>query len=152
MTRCWLFAEQIDEGLVDQFLDSHLPCCDCHASALRTHGDLRASLGHLRALLREQHVIVELSGPSGPTAEELSRYNVHMRDARGRAIGTREGRLAIVSRLLSTLSSHWCMPSATARPRKKSAWMPRPATFWRTRLKGRILIDAMWADLGLWQG
>ena len=101
MTRCRLSAEQIDEGLVEQFLDSHLPRCDCHASALRTHGDLRASLGHLLALLREQHVIVELPGPSGPTAEELSRYNVHMRDARGLAIGTREDRLAIVSRLLS---------------------------------------------------
>ena len=101
MTRCRLCAEHIDEALVEQFLDSHLPRCDCHASALRTHDDLRAGLGHLLALLREQHVIVELPGPSGPTAQELSRYNVHMRDARGLAIGTREDRLAIVSRLLS---------------------------------------------------
>ena len=31
----------------------------------------------------------------------MSRYSVHMRDARGLAIGTREGRLAIVSRPLS---------------------------------------------------
>ena len=100
MTKCQLAAEQIDEALVEQFLGSHLPRCDCHASALRTHGDLRASLGHLLALLREQHVIVELPGPSGPVADELTRYDVHMRDARGLAIGTREDRLALVCRLL----------------------------------------------------
>ena len=100
MTRCRLSAEQIDEALVEQFLDFHLPRCDCHPTALRTHGDLRASLAHLLASLREQHVILELPGPSGPIAEELCRYNVHMRDARGLAIGTRELRLATVGRLL----------------------------------------------------
>lgn len=100
MTRCRLSADQIDESLVELFLDSHVPRCDCHATALRSHGDLRASLAHLLALLREQHVIVELPGPSGPIAEELHRYNVHMRDARGLGVGTRKGRLAIVGRLL----------------------------------------------------
>jgi integrase/recombinase XerC len=100
MTKCQLSAEQIDEALVEQFLDSHLPRCDCHPAALRTRGDVSASLGHLLALLREQHVIVELPGPSGPVAEELTRYNVHMRDARGLAIGTRGDRLACISLLL----------------------------------------------------
>jgi integrase/recombinase XerC len=100
MTRCRLAADQIDESLVEQFLDSHLPRCDCHASALRTHNDLRASLGHLLAVLREQRVIVELPGPSGPIAEELHRYNVHMRDARGLGADTRRNRLAIVAKLL----------------------------------------------------
>jgi len=100
MTRCRLSAEHIDEALVEQFLDSHLPRCDCHATALRTHADLRANLAHLVASLRAQHVIVELPGPSGPIAEELCRYNVHMRDARGLAIGTREHRLSMVGRLL----------------------------------------------------
>ena len=100
MTKCQLSAEQIDEALVDLFLDSHLPRCDCHPAALRTRSDLSAALGHLLALLREQHVIVELPGPSGPIADELHRYNIHMRDARGLAIGTREDRLARVSQLL----------------------------------------------------
>ena len=100
MAKCQLSAEQIDEALVEHFLDSHLPRCDCHPAALRTRSGLSASLGHLLALLREQHVIVELPGPSGPIAEELNRYNVHMRDARGLAIGTREDRLVLVGRLL----------------------------------------------------
>ena len=100
MTKCQLSAEQIDESIVEQFLDFHLPRCDCHQAALRTRNDLSASLGHLLALLREQHVIVEPPGPSGPVAEELARYNIHMRDARGLAIGTREDRLARISQLL----------------------------------------------------
>ena len=111
MTKCQLSAEQIDEAIVEQFLDFHLPRCDCHQAALRTRNDLSASLGHLLALLREQRVIVEPPGPSGPVAEELARYNIHMRDARGLAIGTREDRLARISlelhkRRLLHLSSH----------------------------------------------
>ena len=50
--------------------------------------------------LRQQHVIAERPSPTGPVAEELCRYDAHMRDARGLAIGTRERRLAIVGRLL----------------------------------------------------
>ena len=100
MTRCRLAADQIDEALVEQFLDSHLPRCDCHATALRSHNDLRASLAHLLAVLREQNVILELPEPSGPIAEELCRYNVHMRDVRGLGVNTRAGRLAIVGKLL----------------------------------------------------
>lgn len=100
MTKCQLSAEQIDEALVEQFLDSHLPRCDCHPAALRTRSDLSAALGHLLTLLREQHVVVELPGPSGPIADELHRYKIHMRDARGLTIGTREDRLARVSQLL----------------------------------------------------
>lgn len=100
MTHCRLSAEQIDEALVEQFLNRHLPRCDCHATALRTHGDLRAGLGHLLDLLREQGVIAELPMPTGPIADELCRYDAHMRDARGLAARTHEGRLSIVGRLL----------------------------------------------------
>lgn len=46
------------------------------------------------------HVIVERPGPSGPIADELGRYDVHTRDARGLARGTRKDRLVIVGRLL----------------------------------------------------
>ena len=100
MTRCRLSAAQLDEAFVEQFLNRHLPRCDCHATALRTHGDLRAGLGHLLDLLREQGVIAELPMPTGPIADELCRYDAHMRDARGLAARTREGRLSIVGRLL----------------------------------------------------
>jgi hypothetical protein len=47
MPRCRLSADQIDEALVELFLDSHLVRCDCHATAPRTHGDRRAGLVHV---------------------------------------------------------------------------------------------------------
>jgi len=100
MTRCRLAAGQLDEDFVGQFLNHHLPRCDCHATALRTRGDLSAAFGHLLAVLRQQRVIPEQPSPTGPVAEELCRYDAYMRNARGLAEGTREGRLSIVGRLL----------------------------------------------------
>ena len=100
MTRCGLAAEQLDEDFVEQFLDRHLPRCDCHPTALRTRGDLSAGLGHLLVVLRLQRVIAERPSPIGPVAEELCHYDAHMRNARGLAASTREGRLSIVGQLL----------------------------------------------------
>ena len=100
MSRCRVTAEQLDQDCVSQFLDFHLPNCDCHSIALRTHDDLRAALGHLLAVLRDQRVIAQLVLPTGPIADELSRYDKHMRDARGLAEGTRKGRLYMVGQFL----------------------------------------------------
>lgn len=68
--------------------------------ALRIHDQLRAGLGLLLEVLREQRVIAELLPPTGPIAEELNRYDVHMRDARGLAVGTRKDRLYRVGQFL----------------------------------------------------
>jgi integrase/recombinase XerC len=100
MTRCKLTAEQLDEDLVVQFLDHHVPRCDCPPMALRSRVYLSAGLGHLLTVLRLQHVISERPSPSGPIAEELARYDAHMRDARGLTAGTRAARLSIVARML----------------------------------------------------
>ena len=107
MSRCRVTAEQLDQDCVSQFLDFHLPNCDCHSIALRTHDDLRAALGHLLAVLRDQRVIAQLVLPTGPIADELSRYDKHMRDARGPAEGTRKGRLHMVGQFLRwTFADH----------------------------------------------
>lgn len=100
MTRCHVTADQLDEACIEQFLDFHLPSCDCPAAALKTRSDLSAGLGHLLAMLRDQRVIAELQPPTGPIADELSRYDAHMRDARGLAVGTREDRLYRVGQFL----------------------------------------------------
>lgn len=102
MARCALTASQLDEDCVSQFLNFHLPSCDCHSMALRNHDQLRAGLGLLLGVLREERVIAELLPPTGPIAEELNRYDAHMRDARGLAVGTRKDRLYRVGQFL-----HW---------------------------------------------
>lgn len=145
MTRCQLAADQIDESLVQQFLDSHLPRCDCHASALRTHNDLRASLGHLLAVLREQHVIAELPGPSGPIAEELHRYNVHMRDARGLSVGTRKARLAIVAKLLQCKFAGAAIAVGELRPEDVRGFIATELTRVNSVSHASALAATLWA-------
>lgn len=102
MSSCSLHANQLDEGCIDQFFRYHLPRCDCQNEAVRTPRDLRAALLALLAQLRQQHVIKQLASASGPIADELRRYDAHMRDAQGLASGTRQDRLSIVQRLLQS--------------------------------------------------
>ncbi len=90
----------LDDDCIDFFLRYHLACCDCPSPAMRTSRDVHAALVALLAILRERHVIAEPASPAGPIADELCRYDTHMRDARGLADGTRRGRLRIIERLL----------------------------------------------------
>lgn len=100
MALCRLPAARLDESRVDQFLRDHLPHCGCPAHAIRHPREAHAALMPLLAILRGQGVIAELPTPAGPIADELRRYDAHMRDARGLAGGTRRVRLRIIERLL----------------------------------------------------
>ena len=100
MSMCQLPARMLNEGCVDQFLRYHLPRCDCLGGALRTPNEVHAALVPMLEILRAESVIAGLPVPTGPIADELGRYDAHMRDARGLASGTRTGRLRIVERLL----------------------------------------------------
>lgn len=100
MTQCSVPVQLLNEQTVDQFLNSHLPCCDCPMPVQRVHGDLRAALGHLLVVLRVQDVIAEPPQPVGDIVDELRRYDEHMHKARGLSADTRRGRLRTVQRLL----------------------------------------------------
>jgi len=100
MTQRYLPVRLLDEHTVGQFLVNHLPRCDCPAPVMCVHDDLRAALGHLLDVLREQGAIAEPAPPAGHIAEELRRYDDHMRKARGLSAGTRRGRVRTVQRLL----------------------------------------------------
>jgi integrase/recombinase XerC len=100
MTQRRLPVQLLDEHAVKDFLGDHLPRCDCPAPVMRVHGDLRAALGHLLEVLREQGAITEPLPPTGDIADELRRYDEHMHNARGLSAGTRRGRLRTVQRLL----------------------------------------------------
>lgn len=100
MSTCSLPARMLDEGCVDQFLRLHLPRCDCPRCALRTPSDARSAMASMLEILRVDGVIARPPASSGSIADELRRYDAHMRDARGLAAGTRSDRLRIVERLL----------------------------------------------------
>jgi integrase len=100
MSMCHLPAHLLDDGCIDQFLRDHLPHCDCLGGALRTPRELHAALMPVLEILRAEGVIARAPAPTSPIADELSRYDTHMRNARGLAAGTRRGRLRILQRLL----------------------------------------------------
>lgn len=100
MSLCRLSVTRLDESRLDQFLNDHLPHCGCPARAGRDPREAHAALMPLLALLRREGVIADLPAPSGPIAEELRRYDAHMRNVRGLAGRTRASRLRIVERLL----------------------------------------------------
>lgn len=100
MSLCRLPVDRLDESRIDQFLQDHLPHCGCRGPVMRHPREAHAALMPLLAILRQRGVIADLPTPSGPIAEELSRYDAYMLDTRGLASGTRSVRLRIIERLL----------------------------------------------------
>ena len=90
----------LDESIVSQFLDGHLPFCDCPAPSSRSYHDLRAACGHLLSILRTSGVIARPVAPASPVGDELACFDGYMRDAQGLAAKTRSGRIGIVQRFL----------------------------------------------------
>ena len=97
-----LRLQSIDEGLVAQFLNKHLPRCHCSGPVQRDRRTLSAALGHLLAVLRARGAIAPAPLSSTPVDEELRRYDAYMDHVRGLAPKTREMALRIVGRLLTS--------------------------------------------------
>ncbi|MBT6011875.1 MAG: tyrosine-type recombinase/integrase [Candidatus Marinimicrobia bacterium] len=96
---------QVDESIVTEFLDRHLPHCCCVKPVCRTHNVLRAALGHLLVVLRAHSFIEPPIVSNQPVDIELCHYDQYMREVQGLATNTRSIILRIVGRLLH---SHFC--------------------------------------------
>ena len=91
---------RIDESVVAEFLNRHLPECRCAGPICRDRRSLSAALGHLLVVLRARGIVVPPAVRSTPVDEELVRYDTYMDHVRGLAPKTRSIALRIVSRLL----------------------------------------------------
>ena len=100
LTDSQLDVKTIDEGLIQRFLDEHLPSCCCNQPAFSDAKSLHAALGHLLRILRANGIIADPSIPQTPVDEELRRFDDHMSHVRGLATRTRKHYLAIVRSLL----------------------------------------------------
>jgi integrase/recombinase XerC len=92
--------QHIDEAVVAEFLDGHLPRCRCAGPTHRDRRNLSAALGHLLVVLRARGVIALPAVKATPVDEELLRYDEYMDHVRGLAPKTRSIALRIVRRLL----------------------------------------------------
>jgi integrase/recombinase XerC len=99
-TLCNIDVKSIDEKLIQQFLNDHLPRCNCEAPVFLTRKDSRAALGHLLVLLRANAVIADPAIGLTPVDEELQRFDDHMSHVRGLAPTTRKTNLCFIRRLL----------------------------------------------------
>jgi integrase/recombinase XerC len=97
-----LRLHNIDEALLAQFLDKHLPRCRCSGPVQRDRRTLSAALGHLLAVLRARGAIAPPTVSATPVDVELRRYDAYMDHVRGLAFKTREAALRIVGRLLTS--------------------------------------------------
>ena len=95
-----LSVRRIDERVVAEFLDEHLPRCHCTGPIQRDRCSLSAALGHLLVVLRAQGVVAPPTARTTPVDEELRRYDEYMDHVRGLAPKTRSIALRIVGRLL----------------------------------------------------
>ena len=85
----------VEEGLVAEFVDHHLPGCRCPTSA-RHPSSVRAALGHLLVVLRTAGAIAPRPLDMTEVGQELRRYDQYMEQVRGLAPNTRDGALRLV--------------------------------------------------------
>jgi integrase/recombinase XerC len=91
---------RIDEAVVAQFLDGHLPHCKCGWPTRSDRRSASAALGHLLLVLRTLGMTAAKAVSINPVEEELRRFDEHMEHVRGLAPGTRRLMLGIVRELL----------------------------------------------------
>ena len=107
---------RIDEAVVAEFLDDHLPRCRCTGPVQHDRRNLSAALGHLLTVLRDQGAVVPPTVSTTPVNEELRRYDEHMDHVRGLAPKTRDIALRIVSRLLASRFGDGAVNIAAIKP------------------------------------
>ena len=98
--RSRLQVNQLNKTTVSQFLDGHLPYCDCPAPVCRNYRSLRAAIGHFLRILRNNGAIEELVLPTSSVENELANFDKFMCNVQGLATQTRNARIRIVRHLL----------------------------------------------------
>jgi integrase/recombinase XerC len=95
-----LRIEELNEALVTQFLDEHLPICDCPRPIFQTRADLSSACGHFLRILRDLGVISPPPSPVEPAYAEVQHFDDYLTDVRGLASETRRNYRRIVLNFL----------------------------------------------------
>ena len=116
LTESHIDVKTIDEGLVQLFLDEHLPSCCCEQPAFSDAKDLHAALGHLLRILRAHAIITDPSIGQTPVEAELRRFDDHLNHMQGLAAKTRKQYRSIVRCLLLALFADRAVLIAAIKP------------------------------------
>lgn len=92
----------IDEILIELFLHSHLPSCNCPAPRTCDVSNIRTALRHLLIVLQKQGLVcTPVDTSSSPVAMELERFRRYLSETCGLAKSTCNYRVKHVSNLLT---------------------------------------------------
>jgi integrase/recombinase XerD len=84
----------LNEGLIQRFVDEHLPDCRCASRCCRRPTMARAALGHLLAMLRASaQCAPQITTGSIEITAELEDFDCHLANVRGLAPVTRSTRM-----------------------------------------------------------
>ena len=109
-------VQRIDESIVAEFLDEHLPSCRCSGAVQRHRTSLSAALGHLLVVLRARGVIAPPVVSKTAVNDELDRYGEYMLRVRGLARATQSMALGIVRRFLASRFGDYAIDITAIRP------------------------------------
>lgn len=99
-TELGLTCEALSCSIITQFIDEHLPICDCPRPAVRSRTQVRAALRQLQPALLESGVTSFVEAEVDPVEKELRCYDAYLLDRRGLAANTRLSRRKIIRDLL----------------------------------------------------
>lgn len=150
-----LQLRRIDERSITEFLDEHLPTCNCAGPMRHDRRDLSAALTHLLVVLRAQGAIVSPTVGTTEVEAELLRYDQYMEHARGLAPRTRSMALRIVGRLLAARFGDGVLNIAAMKPEHIRRFFAQQAKLYSkpasagsvvASLRGYFRYRASWGD------
>jgi site-specific recombinase XerD len=143
LTLCLRDIQQIDEAVIQEFLDVHLPQCNCVCPAQHVRHDLRAALGHLLIVLRAHSVIAARLKGISPMDVELRLFDEHLSHVRGLSLKTRGNYLRIIRCLLVQLFDNRNIAISLIMPDDIRQFLASQSKCYRTPSSVKMLISAL---------
>ena len=136
-------ASCIDDSVVTEFLDIHLPKCRCTGPICRHRKSLSAALGHLLVVLRTRGVVAAPKVKTTPADVELLRFDKYMDHVRGLAPKTRRAALRIVGRLLAAQFGDGPVDVTAINPEGVRAFFAQQSEFYSKPANAGVVIAAL---------
>lgn len=119
----------IDEVLVAEFVDSHVPNCDCPRPCMRHVATVRAALRHLLCVLKQQGLNVARRTPPRTSIDvELEVFKRHLIDICGYAPTTCSNRLWHIRRFLCAVFGQGPVVVARLSPKQIESYITQCGT------------------------
>ena len=143
----WLSQEKsaeggISEALVQRFLASHLPTCDCPKRYPRHKRTILAALNHLLRFLRAHGQIGAKRTGTEAVEEEVRHYEGYLDKICGLAPKTRQVRMCLIRAFLLERTTLGLSDLALGKPREIREYVMRTTQGW-TRGSAAVLCGAL---------